>query len=291
MSGIARYSYRNLPVFSDEETGERDMDGGWYCLALHHLAALEERDARIAELEARANDFDEEFVCPECKSIDVEEYHHADDHSSMKCRSCSYVGSPGEDFPTIVAIHRTLALRDAEVARLEGAKDGAYSERNMLVALLSSCFPSQLQRHPDADETWEDDWRWIVFVELPAGQASWHIHDSELKQFGHLRRDLPEIEWDGHTNDEKYARVLGSMYEDVLSDPPSQLTTARRSGIEACRPYLEIIEKAESAPKMDSSGTPRVRFRDHEGRAELPQRKPAAWWNELRALLRDGGSE
>lgn len=86
------------------------------------------------------------------------------------------------------------------------SKDAAYSERDRLVCALSKLLPSHIERHPDSDITWEDDWRWIVFVQFPAGQASWHIHDSELYWFDHLeRRDGNS--WDGHTAAEKYARI------------------------------------------------------------------------------------
>jgi hypothetical protein len=62
-----------------------------------------------------------------------------------------------------------------------------YHERNMLVCALSKIYPSLLGRHP-SDQEWDDDWRWIVYVNLPTGQVSWHIHDSELSLFDHLDR-------------------------------------------------------------------------------------------------------
>ena len=106
-----------------------------------------------------------------------------------------------------------LAAERADVRRLlerEKAlteqKDGAYSERNKLVAAMSKLFPSWLEDHDAADTVWENDWRKIVFIELPTGQASWHIHDSELPMFAHLSH-LCGNSWDGHTNDEKYARL------------------------------------------------------------------------------------
>lgn len=97
---------------------------------------------------------------------------------------------------------------EAEVKRLREAKDSAYAERNKLVAALSKVFPSSLERHPDIDRTWEDDWRWIVMFDLPTGQVSWHIHDSELGMFGHLPRERStHHSWDGHTTEEKYDRL------------------------------------------------------------------------------------
>ena len=71
----------------------------------------------------------------------------------------------------------------------EEAKSAAYHERNQLVAYLASLFPACLERHPEEDRDWEDDWRWIVFIHHPEGQLSWHIHDSELSLFDHVQRD------------------------------------------------------------------------------------------------------
>lgn len=95
------------------------------------------------------------------------------------------------------------ALKEREKA-LTAVKDGAYSERNKLVAAMSKMFPASLERHDGI--VWEEDWRWVVFIDLPTGQASWHIHDSEVPQFAHLPRKAGR-KWDGHTNDEKYARL------------------------------------------------------------------------------------
>jgi hypothetical protein len=92
-----------------------------------------------------------------------------------------------------------------EVRRLREQKDGAYKERDALVCALSKLFPSWLARHPDSDTSWDKDWRWIVFVQLPTGQASWHIHDSERSMFDHLA--VGENCWDGHNNERKYERL------------------------------------------------------------------------------------
>lgn len=96
-------------------------------------------------------------------------------------------------------IDRLTAERDALVA----AKDGAYLERNQLVALLSKVFPAGKKQ--TAIEGWSEDWHGCVYIDLPTGQASWHYHDSQAYLFDHL----PEYQgvWDGHTTDEKYERI------------------------------------------------------------------------------------
>lgn len=102
---------------------------------------------------------------------------------------------------------RKRAMRTWRQRRaLQAQRDTAYAERNRLVAALSTLFPASLERHPEEDATWEEDWRWIVFVDLPTGQAGWHIHDSELPLFEHLPREVGRA-WDGHTTEEKYRRV------------------------------------------------------------------------------------
>jgi hypothetical protein len=91
------------------------------------------------------------------------------------------------------------------------ARNAAYAERDRLVAALSKCFPSHLTRHEGDD--WEDDWRNIVCIHLPAGQATWHIHDSELPWFTHL--NLQAAHWDGHSTDEKYQRLADLLDGDT----------------------------------------------------------------------------
>jgi hypothetical protein len=95
------------------------------------------------------------------------------------------------------------------------ALHAVYHERTMLVAYLATCYPAHLARHP-AEEAWDDDWRWLVCVHTPAGQMTWHIHDSDTPAF----RGLPAHanDWDGHTTQEKYTRLLRLILE--RSTPP-----------------------------------------------------------------------
>jgi hypothetical protein len=106
------------------------------------------------------------------------------------------------------------AERDAALTRigeLEEAKDGAYLERNRLVALLASIYPSA--RWKTAIDGWSEDWHGCVYITLPTGQASWHYHDSHAHLFSHV----PEAptDWDGHTTSEKYERVYRAHREDI----------------------------------------------------------------------------
>lgn len=84
------------------------------------------------------------------------------------------------------------------------AKDAAYLERNKLVALLASIYPSGIRR--TAIEGWSEDWHGCVYIDLPWGQASWHYHDSQADLFAHLPPYVGE--WDGHTTDAKYEAIV-----------------------------------------------------------------------------------
>lgn len=110
------------------------------------------------------------------------------------------------------ALAKCIGQRDE--ARTE--RDNAYAERGKVVAALSKLYPSKLARPGGygLDPKEHDGWQWIVFIELPTGQVSWHISDAEADSpvFAHLARDESEP-WDGHTTDEKYAR-LASLTEE-----------------------------------------------------------------------------
>lgn len=111
-----------------------------------------------------------------------------------------------EPEPTALDLERS-ALPCAAPAEpgLREALDAAYRERNALVAALLRVggYPAEVVMAPDT-EGW-----WIVYAETPAGQVSWHISPDDMDLF----RDWPVAfgsrpsPWDGHTTDEKYARL------------------------------------------------------------------------------------
>lgn len=98
-------------------------------------------------------------------------------------------------------------LAQSRIAELKERKDHDYLERNMVVALLATLFPSGILK--TAIPSWDPEWHGCVYIDLPTGQVSWHYHDSQE----HLFKHLPPYqgEWDGHTTDEKYQRVLNLM--------------------------------------------------------------------------------
>ena len=93
--------------------------------------------------------------------------------------------------------------RSDELAEMEARKDAAYLERNQVVAALASVFPAGIARTDIPG--WSEDWHGCVYIDLPTGQASWHYHDSHAWLFAHLSPYTKP--WDGHTTEEKYARL------------------------------------------------------------------------------------
>ena len=78
--------------------------------------------------------------------------------------------------------------------------DDLYSERAHLVALLATEHQGVYKEDPE-NEGWI-----LVYVDLPTGQASWHIHPEDRALFTGVRF-APDVEWDGHTTEVKYARI------------------------------------------------------------------------------------
>jgi hypothetical protein len=96
------------------------------------------------------------------------------------------------------------------IARLSQQKDDAYAERDKVIAALTKSFPSHLTRHKDMPgESWDAEWLNVVCIHLPTGQATWHIHISELPWFAHLNGiNLICHGYDGYTTAEKYQRLF-----------------------------------------------------------------------------------
>ena len=141
---------------------------------------------------------------------------------------------------------------------IEESKNQAYWERNQLVSLLSRLYPSHLALHDHKDENWEPEWRFIICVHTPESQATWHIHNDDLKYFQHLVKteDSPDSlekanHWDGHTTKEKYMRLgkLQSEREELVKSlrMPNSLITQRLS-------YNQMDREAESYRQGKNDG-------------------------------------
>lgn len=81
-----------------------------------------------------------------------------------------------------------------------------YRERAQLLALLAAMFGPEFSHIGNADPQ-EPDWP-VLTLELPSGQASWHIAPDDVELFSHVRPTTDADQaWDGHSTEEKYRRV------------------------------------------------------------------------------------
>jgi hypothetical protein len=100
----------------------------------------------------------------------------------------------------------------------------AYYERNRVLAAfvriaMGKGYRAWLGLHEQTagDLAWSPEWRYVVYLELPTGQVSWHIHERDRPMFGYLR--LEKRFWDGHSTDEKYGRLAAYVARFAEFEP------------------------------------------------------------------------
>jgi hypothetical protein len=79
--------------------------------------------------------------------------------------------------------------------------DSVYRERAHLVAHLAAIYPASIGLTDPAEPDWA-----VVTIRTPQGQMCWHISPDDYDLFEHVERSL-DAAWDGHTTEEKYARL------------------------------------------------------------------------------------
>lgn len=152
------------------------------------------------------------------------------------------IGSPEE---WEAARGRISELVD-EVAGLKAEKDAGYEERNRLVALFASMalalgWKAGVGQHEDEPgKEWDADWRTLILVETPEGQASWHFHDSQ----NHLVKHLPSYvaKWDGHDTPTKYARLEQLMYRAATGTHWFDTAEYKRGKSAADEVHIRMLE-------------------------------------------------
>lgn len=92
------------------------------------------------------------------------------------------------------------------------ALDSVYRERSKCIVgicrmALQLGWDACIGRHqPEDDPHWDPSWLNVVYVQTPAGQVSWHVSEEDMALFSFLPRK--NVEWDGHTTEEKYDRLV-----------------------------------------------------------------------------------
>ena len=102
----------------------------------------------------------------------------------------------------------------------------AYRERAHLVALLATWYPSHIG-HNDPNAP---DWA-VVTVELPTGQACWHIAPADMDLFAHVGPTPHDARgWDGHSTEEKYRRIDELAASVAAAKGTLQIMSPERKG-------------------------------------------------------------
>lgn len=107
--------------------------------------------------------------------------------------------------------------------------NSVYAERNAIVSLATKmAIALGYESGFRTDEQAEDEWKTVIYINLPTGQVSWHIHERELLWFRHLPQFSQS--WDGHSTAQKYDRVLAAEFNTDQSLAP-HLIHLENSGI------------------------------------------------------------
>lgn len=90
------------------------------------------------------------------------------------------------------------------------ALDDVYTERAHLVALLATLFPAYKTPALDIDEP---GW-WLVYLYVGEQQMSWHFGPVDAHLIANVKA-VPatdwRVQWDGHTTEQKYARMRAML--------------------------------------------------------------------------------
>lgn len=194
---------------------------GWFANAIMagHDHATRARDAEIQQLR-------EQLAQAERRSrINAEKYQIAEGEvTAANERAEEYQRMLDEEraqaVATIESLRAQIAAANDRSKELEQRKDGAYEERNRVVAALARLAVAAGIRvvvTNTAIEGWSEDWHGCVYIDLPCGQSSWHFHDSQAYLFA----DLPtgEMHYDGHTTAQKYERMHAWRPTQITAQP------------------------------------------------------------------------
>ena len=123
--------------------------------------------------------------------------------------------------------------------------DAAYRERAHLVALLAALYPAHIGYTDPAAIDWL-----VVTIETPTGQMSWHIAERDRDLFEHVRL-VPAVHnvWDGHSTEEKYARLRRLTTALVTPSPVDQHPDVLRERAET---DMHAVAEAEARRQLDA---------------------------------------
>lgn len=183
-------------------------------------------------------------------------------------------------------MNQQLAASQARCLEMEDRKDGAYIERNHLVAALARCFPSGIRK--TAIEGWSDDWHGCVYIDLPAGQISYHYHDSQASLFD----SLPAYEkpYDGHTKCQVHERLESAQLQATLAAREAEIDRLKLAQQHSIQDECEAEQRLIDAGISDYEDGGQGEYRGLLTQIDLciKERDAAVQQlNELRGRLKD----
>lgn len=94
------------------------------------------------------------------------------------------------------------------VENLQLKLNAAYTERMLAVRMLAVLSGYNYGLGKDDNTHWDDEWRNVVYIDLPQGQVSWHIAPHDM----HIFEGFPVYDgkWDGKFNgrDTEFAKSV-----------------------------------------------------------------------------------
>lgn len=154
----------------------------------------------------------------------------------------------------------------------KGEKDEAYRQRNVLVAALARLYPSGTRR--TNIEGWSEDWHGCVYIDLPAGQISYHYHDSQAYLFAAL--PAYEKPWDGSGKEQVEARLWALSHTEQQgweAKYKNDLGNFVRLENWLENHHPEVLDKWESTPRSTPAAPERrdghVALRVRNGKMEM----------------------
>lgn len=173
------------------------------------------------------------------------------------------------------------------------ASEELYTERAHLIAALSKIYPSCWIRDASNPE-------WpvcVIVIPQPMGasvQVSWHIAPKDTALFQHLSMRL-DIEWDGHSTQEKYRRLdqlpVDQNRTDIPFNPYTQTPDVSFFDALTGGAPPSLVKSAQAYATYHRNNAPAKRYelpaiiKPHEFRAQRAEKRRAEEVDEIKMLI------
>lgn len=239
------------PMSGEEARAMIKGDGELLNSIRKKMNGLKSSDASESSIDEEQREESVDSVCSNCGGLG---YRHVGSDVWNECVVCN----SDEHIPWVMDV----------IDQLKVDKDAVYEERNRLVSLFASMalvmgWKAGIGQHEDPAVggtgpavEWDPEWRTLVTVETPEGQASWHFHDSHRDLIEHL--PAYDAKWDGHDTPTKYRRLEElSRSAPVLSIPKKKWIPCLGTSLCTCVVCLKgkELDLAQTEKKLAEAET------------------------------------